>query len=93
MTRARACSLVFDVRDPGGQPQANDPDGLVRDATFVSISTAIERISAVPWKRMSEPATAYLTGEAADGTVWLHSLGIGDQPDQCVAVIPSRRSA
>lgn len=71
----------FEVPDPGGDPTADDPDGLVRLAEWVPLSTAIERLRQVGLGPMREPVIGYLTGAAELGSVWIWRLGPG-RPDE-----------
>ena len=74
-------AFVFDVTDAGGEPGANDPDGIVREAAFVDTPLAIDRLRSLPWPRMRDPAIAYLEERVRPGAVFAYDLGIDGAPD------------
>ena len=86
-------SLVFvfalDCTDPT-DPQHLDPDDLVKDAAWVRREEAVELVSSAPFRRMSEPARAVLTGEVPEGSLWTYS-GSGSDPDSLVGRLPPLR--
>lgn len=48
----------------------DDPDAAVQEARWVAITDAVEWLRAHPWRPLSEPAIAILTGAAGSGTHW-----------------------
>jgi 8-oxo-dGTP diphosphatase len=48
----------------------DDPDGIIREACWFPREEAIALLSALPYPPLSEPAVAYLRGEAPPGTHW-----------------------
>jgi 8-oxo-dGTP diphosphatase len=64
--------FIFEVAEWQGTIRPADPDGLILEASFLSLPEAIGRLQALPWPSMREPVVAYLSGEASLGSVWLY---------------------
>lgn len=82
----------FDVRDWRGEVSCEDPDGLVLDARFFPLARAIEAVEEIPWLDDPRPVTAYLSGEAPAGGLWLYRTGPGGN-DVLVGRVPWGPSA
>lgn len=54
----------------------NDPDKLILDVRFLSLSEAIEKLERLPWRGMREPILACRQGEAGHGAVWMHGTAV-----------------
>ncbi|MDE3091184.1 MAG: NUDIX hydrolase [Chloroflexota bacterium] len=68
----QAIAFVFEVKQWQGDLQPADPDGLVFEARFLPIDQVIANSQQVKWGILTEPAIAYLRGEAPVGSVWIH---------------------
>ena len=64
----------------------DDPDAVIREAAWVPRAEAIERLEAVPFRRVAEPASKVLRGEVAEGSLWTYAPG-DDDSDRLLAVI------
>jgi len=63
-----AWNFQGDVEDP--TTAVSDPDLLVKEARWFPVDTAIDLLRSLPYRPLSEPAIAVLTGAAATGTHW-----------------------
>ena len=68
----QAIAFVFEVQRWRGELRPADPDGLVLEACFLPIDQVIANLQQVKWGILTEPAIAYLRGEAAVGSVWIY---------------------
>lgn len=69
----RACiAFIFEVAAWDGEPIADDPDGIVSRAAFFPVDDAVQRLEAIEFAGMGEPAAAYLRGDVGPGAVWLY---------------------
>ena len=68
----KAIAFVFDVAEWRGELQPDDPDGLVLHAHFLTIDQVAARLKQLNWGILTEPAVAYLRGEANAGTLWIY---------------------
>lgn len=68
----QAIAFVFEVKEWRGELQPDDPDGLVLQACFLPIDQVIANLQQIKWGILTEPAIAYLRGEAVAGTVWIY---------------------
>jgi 8-oxo-dGTP diphosphatase len=68
----QAIAFVFEVKEWRGELQSDDPDGLVLQACFLPIDQVIANLQQIKWGILTEPAIAYLRGEAAVGSVWIY---------------------
>lgn len=71
-TGQRTTSFVFEAQRWQGEIVPHDPDHLILEARFMTVKSALEALSALPWQVMREPILAYLRGESALGTFWLY---------------------
>jgi len=71
-TSAQSIAFVFETSHWTGELRISDPDGLIRQTCWLPVEQAIERLKALPWRRMREPLLAYLGGESKPGSVWLY---------------------
>jgi 8-oxo-dGTP diphosphatase len=65
-----AWNHVVDVRST--ELLVDDPDGIIREARWFPRSEAIELLAELPYPPLSEPAVAYLRGEASPGHHWTY---------------------
>jgi 8-oxo-dGTP diphosphatase len=66
--RVHAWNFEVEVEDPALRVQ--DPDLLAQEARWFAVDEAIERLRLLPYRPLSEPAIATLTGEPAGTTHW-----------------------
>jgi hypothetical protein len=71
----QSVAFVFEVEAWSGALKAIDPDGLVMNVEFTPVAEAIQRLHAMPWRWMGEPAVTYLAGEAPARNVWSYKVG------------------
>ena len=64
--------FIFEVARWGGAIRLKDPDGLILEASFLTLPEATSRLQTLPWLSMREPVVAYLRGEANPGRIWLY---------------------
>lgn len=55
-----------------GALRSDDPDGLIRNVSFMPAAEAIACLREPPWAALREPAIAYLSGDAEAGRVWFY---------------------
>ncbi len=67
-----AWNHVVDVSSP--ELLVDDPDGIIREARWFSRRDAIELLGELPYPPLSEPAVAYLRGDAPPGHHWTFRL-------------------
>ena len=65
-------AFVFEVEKWRGELRPADPDGLVVEAKFLLIDDVIASLKKLNWGILTEPAIAYLRGDAPIGTVWIY---------------------
>jgi 8-oxo-dGTP diphosphatase len=70
-------AFVFEVENWEGQVRTGDPDGLVREAGFFSLSEAVLKLEQLPWRAMREPILAYLQGHSVPGAAWFYRRAPG----------------
>jgi 8-oxo-dGTP diphosphatase len=87
---ARGTTFVFEARGWRGEIQPPDPHDSVREARFVPVHEAIERLAQLPWRMMREPILAHLRGEVGTGALWLYRQQL-DAP-ALVARLPTTAS-
>lgn len=63
-----AWNFTVDVDQDG--IEVNDPDGLVQEARWFALDEAVQLLACLPYRPLSEPAIAILTGAARAGTHW-----------------------
>jgi 8-oxo-dGTP diphosphatase len=68
----QAIAFVFEVARWRGELNPADPDALVTEATFLPIDQVVANLQTVKWGILTEPAIAYLRGEAPVGSVWIY---------------------
>jgi 8-oxo-dGTP diphosphatase len=68
--RSRSWNYVVDVAT--STLRVDDPDRIIRDTRWFTREEAIERIAELPYLPISQPAVAYLRGEAPAGTHWTY---------------------
>jgi 8-oxo-dGTP diphosphatase len=68
--RSLAWNFVTRVDDPG--LAVSDPDGHVLDVCWFGRADAIELLSRLPYRPLSEPAVAHLSGSARPGVHWAY---------------------
>ena len=73
---SQAWNFTVDVDDPA--LRVSDPDGLIQDARWFSAEEAVRLLVALPYRPLSEPAVAILTGKVSVGTHWEYSDPTGD---------------
>lgn len=81
--------FVFEVANWHGTLGHNDPDNEIVDVAFVPLAEAIIRLqNPILWRGMAGSVAAYLSGQAAAGTVWCYRQH-NDTPEQrlvqCIA--------
>ena len=70
----RGLAFVFRVScDDTRESAAADPDEIVKEAAWVPTADAIERLAALPFRRMAEPAAKVLRGDVAEGSLWTYA--------------------
>jgi 8-oxo-dGTP diphosphatase len=55
-----------------GTLDPNDPEGVILDAAFVSVSEAVARLQTIPWPDMRDPSIAAVLGDRHPGSLWLY---------------------
>ncbi|MBI5030556.1 MAG: NUDIX hydrolase [Chloroflexi bacterium] len=70
----QAFAFVFDVKEWRGELKPTDPDGLIVEAKFLSVEQVIDSLKKLKWGILTEPAIAYLHGEAPVGSVWIYRM-------------------
>jgi ADP-ribose pyrophosphatase YjhB (NUDIX family) len=65
---SRAWNFTVDVDNPA--LEVSDPDGLIQDARWFSAEEAIRLLRELPYRPLSEPAVAILTGQVSVGAHW-----------------------
>ncbi|MBI5653453.1 MAG: NUDIX hydrolase [Chloroflexi bacterium] len=68
----QAIAFVFEIQRWQGELKPADPDGLVTEASFLPIDRVIANLQTVKWGILTEPAIAYLRGQAPVGSVWIY---------------------
>ena len=58
---------IFDVDSSDGEIRAADPDGVVREACFVEVGEAAQRLRRTPWLEL---AASYLEGRVEPGALY-----------------------
>jgi len=71
-TGQRTTSFIFEVLRWQGEIAPGDPDNLILEARFMPIESALEALSALPWRVMREPIMAFLRDQSDPGTFWLY---------------------
>lgn len=66
-----AWNFLADVTDPALAPA--DPDGLVLEARWFAALEAADLLRALPYRPLSEPAVAAVTGRLAPGAHWSYT--------------------
>jgi 8-oxo-dGTP diphosphatase len=69
-TRDLWTAVVFAITDWTGELRPQDPDGHVDEARFFPRDQAIERLTALPFRVMREPAIEFLAQRSPPGTWW-----------------------
>ena len=83
----RGLTFVFRVScDDTSECAAADPDEIVKEAVWVPKAEAIERLAALPFRRMAEPAAKVLRGDVAEGSLWIYAVD-DEGVDQLSALI------
>jgi 8-oxo-dGTP diphosphatase len=67
---SRAWNHVVEVAT--ARLRVDDPDGIIREARWFPRDEAIELLAELPYAPLSEPAVAYLRGEAPPGRQWAY---------------------
>ena len=68
---SRAWNFTVAVDDPA--LRVSDPDGLIQDARWFSAEEAVRLLRQLPYRPLSEPAVAILTGQISVGAHWAYS--------------------
>jgi 8-oxo-dGTP diphosphatase len=63
---------IFDIlaKDCDGEIETQDPDGDILDIGFFSIEEAIEKLSQIPFRIMSEPVVKFLKLNLVNNPFW-----------------------
>lgn len=77
----QSLAFVFEVSAWFGTIRTNDPDNVIRQAKFCTLSEARARIGMLPWRTMREPLLAALHGTAPHGSVWLYRRAGGEDEE------------
>ena len=64
----------FEVANWRGTIACADPDGLVLEARFFSVSEALRAVEAIPWLKTTQPTVSYLRDDAPCGALWLYRV-------------------
>lgn len=80
-------AFAFVVPDPGGEPQADDPDKHVLEARFVPLAEAIGRLGQLRYQILRDPAISFLTGSAPPAAVWIWEQ-VDGRPHSLVTTVP-----
>ncbi len=75
--RSLAWNFVTWVDDPA--LAVSDPDGHILEACWFARASAIEVLSRLPYRPLSEPAVAHLSGRARAGVHWAYE-NAGSEP-------------
>lgn len=75
--------FAFEVGRWEGEPDPDDPDGMILEARFVPRDAAIAELERVPWRFVSEPMVRYLRGEIPIGATWRYA----NSPDGTINLI------
>lgn len=67
-TVSQAWNFTVDV--DGAVIAVSDPDNLIQEARWFPLDEAVQLLRALPYRPLSEPAVAMLTGAAPSGTHW-----------------------
>lgn len=67
---SRAWNFTIDVDDP--TLDVRDPDGLIQDARWFSPHEATKLLRELPYRPLSEPVLAILTGTVQPGAHWAY---------------------
>jgi len=70
-----AWNFTVDVADP--RLDVRDPDGLIQDACWFGVEEAAGLLRELPYRPLSEPSVAILSGDARPGAHWAYR-----DPDQ-----------
>lgn len=62
-------ALVFEADAYRGRIRLGDPDGLVREATFIPVMEAVHRLADCPDDYMRDPLRDYLRGHSQQGAI------------------------
>jgi 8-oxo-dGTP pyrophosphatase MutT (NUDIX family) len=73
---SRAWNFTVVVDDPS--LEVSDPDGLIQDARWFSPEEAVRLLRELPYRPLSEPAVAILTGQVPRGAHWEYPDPVGE---------------
>jgi 8-oxo-dGTP diphosphatase len=74
-------AFVYEVIAWKGILAPADPDGLILDARFFPLPTALVNLQTIPVRTAREPILAYLLGEAPAGATWLYRRSLDKVDD------------
>jgi 8-oxo-dGTP diphosphatase len=63
-------NYVAEVASP--RLRVDDPDGIILEARWFARADAVGRLAELPYQPLSEPAVAYLRGDAPPGQHWTY---------------------
>jgi 8-oxo-dGTP diphosphatase len=67
-------ATIYDITDWSGDFRINDPDNKVLEVAFIPLEQAIKELAVVGYTPMQDPPVAYLSGNAAAGTIYRYRV-------------------